>query len=106
MIDFDFFDENGYPTEEYLNYLRNYSYDVLPIETFVDIVLRNGWYNGDWGFIFKKKYKNKRKLELHTGGWSGCEEVISVLKSNFYFWIFWRMSKVGGHYYFEIPVNK
>jgi len=46
------------------------------------------------------------KLELHTGGWSGNEDIIEALKKS-YFWIFyWEKSVKGGHYYFTISSLK
>lgn len=99
-------DNEGYPTEEWLQYIKNYKPDEsLPLLTFVKMVLVDGWYMSDWGYKLHKKYKRKHKLELHTGGWSGNEETISAIKSNIWLthfkmkYVMWR---VGGHYYFEI----
>jgi hypothetical protein len=44
-----------------------------------------------------------RKLELHTGGWSGNEEIISVLQNSMFWVMYWQKSERGGHYYFELP---
>ena len=43
------------------------------------------------------------KLELHTGGWSGNEDIIGVLMDTLFWMICWESSVRGGHYYFEIP---
>jgi len=97
-------DINGYPTEEYLQFIRDYTPELMPIMDFVAI-LQHGWYFDDWGFRLHRKYAGKRKLELHTGGWSGNEEIISAIKSNIYLTHF-SMQYVkwytGGHFYFEI----
>jgi len=99
-------DVNGYPTEEWLQFIRNYKpNESLPLTKFVSEILPNGWYMAEWGLVLHRKYKGKRKLELHTGGWGGNEIVISEIKSNMYLTHF-KMRlvkwKIGGHYYFEL----
>jgi len=102
MGNFDLLDCNGYPTSEFLKFIKDYK--TMPIMEFLEI-LRDGWHFRDNGFRLKRKYKGKRKLELHTGGWSGNEETISSILSNTYLTHF-KMRYVrweaGGHYYFEI----
>ena len=101
-------DVNGYPTEEWLEFIRNYIPDnSLPLLKFVSEILPYGWYMADWGFVLHRKYKGKIKLELHTGGWSGNEEVISAILSNkwlTHFKMQYVMRKAGGQYYCEITV--
>jgi len=102
----DLLDDEEYPTEEYLQFIKNYiPDDSLPIMDFVENVLAAGWWMPEWGFKLYKKYKGKRKLELHTGGWSGNEDVISAILSNIHL-THGRMRYVkwtaGGHYYFYI----
>jgi len=39
--------------------------------------------------------------ELHTGGWSGNEEIIRAMQDNRVWWgMFWESSRRGGHYEF------
>lgn len=98
-------DEYGYPTDEWLDFIKSYvPNEQITISEFVDVMLRNGWHGADWGFVLHRKYRGKRKLELHTGGWSGNEEVIEAIKSNIcltHFKMRYVMWKTGGHYYFE-----
>ena len=98
-------DNDGYPTEEYIKFIKDYTSETMPIINFVLGVLQDGWYFGDWGFKLKRKYRGIRKLELHTGGWSGNEEIIYAIKSNLWLTDF-KMKYVkwytGGHFYFEI----
>jgi hypothetical protein len=102
-------DIEGYPTEEWLQYIKSYKPDEsLPLLTFIKMVLIDGWYMSDWGFKLSKKYKGKHKLELHTGGWSGNEETIAAIKSNMWlthFQMRYVMWRAGGHYYFELSVG-
>jgi hypothetical protein len=58
----------------------------------------------DW--CFELKGKRILKLQLHTGGWSGNEDIIRSLKMNTLFWAcHWVMSRRGGHHYFEIKLK-
>lgn len=97
-------DNEGYPTDEFLEFIRNYEPNQMPIMDFVNI-LAEGWYFDNWGFKLKRKYRGIRKLELHTGGWSGNEDTICAITSNIYLTHF-KMRYVkwytGGHHYFEI----
>ena len=97
-------DEEGYPTEEFLEFIRNFSHDTMPILDFLDI-LKEGWYYGDLAFKLHKKYGGKRKLELHTFGWSGNEDTIAAVVGNFWcknYKMKYTMWETGGHYYFDI----
>jgi hypothetical protein len=99
-------DDYGYPTQEWLQYIKQYSPDYdIPILEFAQIMAISGWWMPDWGVVVHKKYKGKYKFELHTGGWSGNEDIIDAIKSNIYLTHFsmnYVMWKIGGHYYFEI----
>lgn len=96
--------EEGYPTQEYLNFIKNYHPEKISIKTFVETISK-GWNHRDWGFKLGRKYKGIRKLELHTGGWSGNEDVIEAIIENIYLTHFsmkYKMWRTGGHYYFEV----
>lgn len=101
-----FLDNEGYPTDEFLKFIRDYTHETMPILDFIEIISHH-WYFGDWGFKLSRKYNGIRKLELHTGGWSGNESIIEAIKGNFWLthfqmrYVQWR---TGGHYYFEIRV--
>jgi hypothetical protein len=93
-------DSNGYPTEDELKFIA--TWDVLKegyqglLEFIGDI-----WWNGDiGGFRWHGRW-----LQLHTWGWSGNEDIIRELQyKTKYFWgLFWKMEKRGGHYWFELP---
>ena len=98
-------DDQSYPTYEWLQFIKKYQPDEsMPILKFIEI-LTEGWYYDNWGVILRKKRGGIRKLELHTGGWSGNEEIIHVILNNEYL-TWYKMRYVtwmaGGHYYFEI----
>lgn len=103
-VEIETLDAEGYPTEEYLKLIMEWK-DDAPVMDFIKYYLENGWYYGDWGFKLHRPYRGIRKLELHTGGWSGNEEIIRAILGNVYL-THWKMKYVlwrtGGHYYFEI----
>ena len=73
-------DEEGYPTDEYLQFIRDYKPDEsLPLMKFLDEFIYPTWNYQDWGFKWHRKYNGKRKLEFHTGGWSGNESIINAI---------------------------
>ena len=90
---------NEYPTDEELEIIRNYDciQDPLGLIDYIGSI----WWTPSFGFKYSGK-KNK-KLELHTGGWSGNEEIIGELMGTMFWIAFWEKSYRGGHYYFKIP---
>lgn len=91
-------DKDGYPDEKELKIIRDWDLLKSGVDGLLDFIEQIWWWP-DWGFIRKGK-----KLELHTGGWSGNESIIAALESNLMFWILlWVKSERGGHYWFEIP---
>ena len=98
-------DDDGYPTAEFLEWIERYDVIENGVYYLLDVLSRN-WIYGDWGFIRKKPRNKKFTVELHTGGWSGNEDLIRALKANNFFWFYWIKSVVGGHYWFSFPVEK
>ena len=89
-----------YPTDEELDKVTNYDFKE-GYEGLVEFV-RSIWWLPDWGFVLKGKHV--KRLELHTGGWSGNEDIMSALKGNWMFWsCTWQKTLRGGHFYFKIP---
>lgn len=98
------FDSAGYPTDEVLKTIEEYNLALLPVDDLITLI-RELWKfaddTGEGAFVFRGG--KTRRLELHTLGWSGNEEVISALQLNNRFWMrYWQRSERGGHYYFEI----
>jgi hypothetical protein len=90
----DYLDEDGYPTEEALNKIADWSYrDIQGLIDFVSELWR-----------FKEYSKVEANVwSLSTGGWSGNEDIIKALGNNRVFWLFcWESSQRGGHYVFDL----
>jgi len=88
------FDADGYPTEGTLEKIR-----IWPLQNFRALIEFVGelWRYPEYWEVAG------RKIEAHTGGWSGNEEIIGALKGNQMFWsCCWQSSKRGGHYEFEL----
>lgn len=101
--------KDGYPTAAELRKLKKIA-GKTPLELFntdhreIIEYIRSIWWQPDWGF--KLSGKNKLKLELHCGGWSGNEEIIGVLEDSWFWAMYWQMTKRGGHYWFEIDLKR
>lgn len=98
-------DINGYPTEEELQRIKDWDFIKRhkEIKDFLEF-LESIWWAANWGF--KLKGKKVLQLELHTAGWSGNEDIISVLASTFFWHLYWKKAIRGGHYYFKIKPMK
>ena len=84
-----------YPTKQELRTIRDWPLtDPAGIVEYVESI-----WNHDYG-LFRLK---NLKLELHTGGWSGNEEIIDAIQRHPTFWMyFWQKTERGGHYYFDL----
>lgn len=93
-------DTDRYPTEEDLQRIKEWNAVKNP-KGLIDFVC-SIWH---WGKDFYELSEENGKwlLELHTGGWSGNEEIIGALTKNHFWFFYWQKSERGGHYYFEIP---
>lgn len=88
---------NEYPTKEQLERIKTW-----PAQDFDGLMEYIGtlWEFKGWGF----KKAPGGVCELHTGGWSGNEEIIQALHQNQLVWImYWVESSRGGHYLFGRP---
>ena len=90
-------DNEGYPTKDELKTVKNWvierSTDFQELFDYVESI----WHWRDYAT------RDYLKAELHTGGWSGNEEIVDTLKETWFWGICWVKSTRGGHYYFELP---
>jgi hypothetical protein len=87
---------NSYPTDEELKTIKEFDLTKKTIKELLDYI-EPIWEYGDWGFK-----RTKHRLELHTGGWSGNEDIIFALRQNYLFWsMYWVSHRRGGHFVFD-----
>ena len=90
-------DENGYPTEEELERIRQWPYDDFM--GLMKFVAEQCWWGGESGMR-----QRGRRFRLATGGWSGNEEVIAALSKNSMFdAMCWQSSHRGGLHIYHVP---
>jgi hypothetical protein len=96
-------DDDGYPTEEMLDKIRNWYYNFNELMQFIE----PHWQYGDIGYWWGEElelFEGKvMQYKISTAGWSGNEDIIRALQENHIFWsLCWVQSKRGGHYIFEV----
>jgi len=106
-------DQDGYPEEEELERVKNWTAsDVKGRIVYKGLVefLERIWWCPDFGFSTEDGIEDSVRerpitiLKLSTGGWSGNEEIIGALRSNFILWsLCWVQSRRGGHYILHLP---
>ena len=82
--------------------LETFDIKKQPIKDLVEWI-GNQW-NNTYGIWKVYKYGNHIKLEIHTGGWSQNEELISEFERVKFIGMFWQKSEKGGHYYYSFPL--
>jgi len=94
-------DENCYPDERDLERIKSYSLMEGSIEELLQLIVDNSNYSG--AGPCQSTVRRGQYFEYHTFGWSGNEDVIDAVRSNFMFWaLAWVCSYRGGHYYFDL----
>ena len=101
-------DEDGYPTQEALDYIKNWSIDSNNGEVKMGKHFGKANYNelidyikSIWTYKDAIEYENGL-LEIHTYGWSGNEDIIHELKNTDMWLLKFRCERTGGHYYFKV----
>lgn len=87
-------DEDGYPDDKELETITKWKGDDLSgLMAFIKPL----WKYSDCGYWEEEK----NLYYLHTGGWSGNEDIIGAMKKNYIWWaFFWCQAERGGHYIF------
>lgn len=109
MFEGNKFDDDGYPTEEFFEWVEDY--DVLTKDVH-DLLaeIKDLWAYADSGYWTSTSYRDSfgdrlgTEYRLSTAGWSGNEDIIMALERNTMFWtLYWQSSRRGGHYSFRVP---
>jgi hypothetical protein len=96
--------KKDYPTNKELKIIEDWDFTKQSVKNFLDFI-KKIWNWANVGF-YQLKGKRILRLELHTGGWSGNEDIIVAIQNNELFWLIcWQKSVRGGHYYFRIPLK-
>lgn len=105
-LPFPLTDGDGYPTQSLLVFIELYNpTEAKPISWFVQLIIAAWWPGDGYGTRAKRPYRQRQRLHLSTGGWSGNEEIISAIHANtmlcaaHFTPLAWRR---GGHYQYEI----
>jgi len=103
----EYFDDNGYPTPEALDYIKNWSV----IHGQLDVKFGSKFGKNEYGELIEYikniwcydtlEYEDGL-LELHTMGWSGNESIIEELRNTDLWHFKFRAQQAGGHYFFKI----
>lgn len=92
-------DEDGYPTDEEL--LKVSEWQCADLDGLMQYLAGGVWH---WPEFVKKLASDE--WELHTGGWSGNEDIIARMQDNTMWWIMnWLQSRRGGHYLFKATIK-
>lgn len=87
-------DDGDYPSDEDIQRIKDWPFeDVMGLIWFVQSI----WHWDDYAKL------NGDKFALHTGGWSGNEDIVDALMGTMFWMLCWESSRRGGHFYFEIP---
>lgn len=98
--DFEYLDEDEYPTEEAL--LKIQTWDWRDMKGVFDF-MKSLWYYDDYFTECRDRNNNKTVYMISTIGWSGNESLIEALEKNYMIWsTTWVSSRRGGHYIFEL----
>lgn len=100
-----FLDDDGYPTEECLDYLRCFTGTPRDlVDLLSDVMFAYGRVTHLARSSLSDRYGGPfQEVAISTGGWSGNEEIISHLQRSFFWFRYWETSRRGGHYTFEVP---
>ena len=102
--DLDHVDSDGYPTDAFISYIRAVRTPECLYGGLLDEIIG---YFGDYGD--SRRYTDddgNDTLFIATGGWSGCEDLVSEIKGNIYLSVLMYHIKweVGGKYWFHLKM--
>jgi hypothetical protein len=90
-------DSDGYPDEEELE--RIAKWPVSDVEGLVEFI-KDLWWHPE---LVRRSGPYNEHVELVTGGWSGNEDIIRALHSNYVFYgVCWELSRRGGYHLYDL----
>lgn len=88
-------DANGYPEDDELEEVRSLGLDFRAgCDRMAELFEATGYSRG-YGYLADGSF------ELHTGGWSGCEDLIDAASDSIWWLRYWHSTTRGGHYLFK-----
>lgn len=98
----DWLDDHGYPTEAAIERIAEWEFRTRDQLDELWAFVRSLWYYPN---RFVEQSDGDRIWQVSTGGWSGNEDVVSAMRSNFLLWsLTWVQSRRGGHHIFDLNV--
>ncbi len=95
-------DSYGYPTDSFISLIENF--DAFKRCSSLMQLIEENWAVVPW---VATANGTQTEFAVHTGGWSGNEQLIRAMKSNSDLWKEVFVSEqVGGHYVFRTNVDK
>lgn len=98
--DFDVLDDDGYPTDEFLNHVAAWDFRKGH-DSLLQYAMKGHIYPNYRSRVVED---GRAVWRISTGGWSGNESILAALQENRMFWmVCWQESRRGGHYVFRCP---
>ena len=102
-------DSDGYPLPETLKRIQEWEIkepkDCLGLIAYVEqLWIYPSYFTAHARRVRPWKHgRLQRRYEISTGGWSGHEDIIEAMQSNWIFWaLAWYSHRTGGHYEFRV----
>jgi hypothetical protein len=86
-----------YPSDQELETIATWDHtDFHGLMQYIEPI----WEFADVGYF--EFHKDTNSYSLHTGGWSGNEDIIGAMNDNLTWWLmYWESSIRGGHFIFR-----
>ena len=92
---------DDYPTREELQAILDF--EGTPAE-FVEYINSIWWAEGFTVSNGRDDLRGSvKRCRLSTWGWSGNEDIMTVLDQTWFRMLWWKQSNRGGHYIYEVP---
>ena len=100
----ELWDDLDYPSEEILEYIEKFQGTAREL---VDLIVE---LYGSYGSVTVEDIvddfdRPAKQVRLATGGWSGCESVLSALDGSMFWILWWQLSQRGGLTIFHVAAD-